>query len=202
MATAFEYFLNMLPYMLISLPFILICRWLRLRQLQKRNLVSPRFREILMVLFVMFLVGLVSQTVLSEIMLTANGFEIVHRPGGGGLNLKLFDVFRLVRIETIERGKINFFLINIIGNIAVFMPIGFFSCLLWKKPSFWKALLSGLLTSLIIELAQYPLERGTDIDDLWLNTLGALLGWAVYVALRHYINIDKYRIRTKERGRN
>jgi len=194
MATAFGYFLNMLPYMLISLPFILIWRYLRLRQLQKRNLLSPKHREILMVLFVMFLVGLVSQTVLSEITLTANGFEIVRHVGGGGLNLKLFDVFRLVRIETIERGKINFFLINIIGNIAVFMPIGFFACLLWKKPSFWKALLFGLLTSLIIELAQYPLERGTDIDDLWLNTLGALLGWVVYIAIRNHIDTHKYRI--------
>jgi glycopeptide antibiotics resistance protein len=183
--------------MLVSLPFILLWRWLRVTQLSKRNLVSPRFREILMVIFVMFIVGLISQTVLSEITLTASGFSIVHRPGGGGLNLKLFDVFRLVRIETIERGKISFFLINIVGNILVFMPLGFFACLLWKKPSFWKALLFGLLTSLAIELAQYPLERGTDIDDLWLNTLGALLGWAVYIAIRNRIDAQKYHIRNK-----
>ncbi len=198
MATAFRYLLNMLPYMLISLPIILLWRYIRTGQLIKRNLVSPRSREILMVIFIMFLVGLISQTVLTEITLTANGFEIVHRPGGGGLNLKLFDVFRLVRIETIERGKINFFLINIIGNIVVFMPIGFFACLLWKKPSLWKALLFGLLASLIIELAQYPLERGTDIDDLWLNTLGALLGWIVYIVIQKPIDTGKYRIRKKE----
>ena len=198
MATAFRYLFNMLPYMLISLPVILLWRYLRVRQLTKRNLVSPRPREILMVLFVMFVVGLISQTVLSEITLTANGFEIVKHAGGGGLNLKLFDVFRLVRIETIERGKINFFLINIVGNIAVFIPIGFFSCLLWKKPSFWKALLAGLLTSIAIELAQYPLERGTDIDDLWLNTLGALLGWTIYIAVRNHIDARKYRIGEKK----
>ncbi|HOP11844.1 MAG TPA: VanZ family protein [Oscillospiraceae bacterium] len=197
MATAFGYFLNMLPYMLISLPFILLWRWLRVKQLEKRNLISPRCREILMVIFVMFLVGLVSQTVLSEITLTATGFEIVHRPGGGGLNLKLFDVFRLVEIETIERGKINFFLINIVGNILVFVPIGFFACLLWRKPSFLKALLSGLLTSLAIELAQFPLERGTDIDDLWLNTLGALLGWVIYIAVQHNTDTGKYRIQKR-----
>ncbi len=198
MAEAIGYFVNMLPYMLIALPFILLWRWLRVRRLQKRGLISPRPREILLALFVMFLVGLISQTVLSEIMLTADGFEIVRHAGGGGLNLKLFDVFRLVRIETFERGKINFFLINVVGNIAVFMPVGFFACLLWKKPSFWKALLSGLLTSLAIELAQYPLERGTDIDDLWLNTLGALLGWAVYAAIRKHTDIEKYRIGKKE----
>jgi len=197
MATAFRYFLNMLPYMLISLPFILLWRWLRVKQLEKRNLISPQCREILMVVFVMFLVGLVSQTVLSEITLTANGFEIVHRPGGGGLNLKLFDVFRLVEIETIERGKINFFLINIVGNILVFVPIGFFACLLWRKPSFLKALLSGLLTSLVIELAQFPLERGTDIDDLWLNTLGALLGWVIYIAVQHNTDTGKCRIQKR-----
>lgn len=197
MAAAIKYFWNMLPYMLISLPFILLWRYVRVSQLSKRNLVSSPSREILMAMFVMFLVGLFSQTVLSEITLTADGFEIVKHTGGGGLNLKLFDVFRLVRIETIERGKINFFLINIVGNIAVFMPIGFFSCLLWKKPSFWKAIISGFLTSLAIELAQYPLERGTDIDDLWLNTLGALLGWAAYLAIRRHIDAEKYRIAQK-----
>jgi len=195
MAAAFEYFLNMLPYMLISLPFILLWRYMRVNRLSKHNLVSPRSREILMVIFTMFLVGLISQTVLSEITLTESGFSIVHRPGGGGLNLKLFDVFRLVKIETFERGKISFFLINIVGNIVVFMPLGFFPCLLWKKPSVWKALLYGMMTSLVIELAQYPLERGTDIDDLWLNTLGALLGWVVYIAIRNRIDTQKYRIK-------
>jgi len=194
MATAFGYFLNMLPYMLISLPFILLWRWLRCRKLRKHDLISLPLREILMVLFAVFLVGLISQTVLSEITLTSNGFEIVKHAGGGGLNLKLFDVFRLVKIETIERGKLNFFLINVVGNIVIFMPIGFFSCLLWRKPSFWKALLSGFLTSLAIELAQFPLDRGTDIDDLWLNTLGALLGWALFIVLKKHVNLEKCRV--------
>ena len=59
-------------------------------------------------------------------------------------------------------------------------------------------MLSGFLISLAIELAQYPLERGTDIDDLWLNTLGALLGWAVYIALYNHIDTGQCRIAKKE----
>ena len=35
-----------------------------------------------------------------------------------------------------------------------------------------------------MNFCQLPLDRGTDIDDLWLNTLGAALGYLVFLLCR------------------
>ncbi len=37
-----------------------------------------------------------------------------------------------------------------------------------------------IVSSLFIEICQFPQARGTDIDDLWINTLGAIIGYAMY----------------------
>lgn len=57
----------------------------------------------------------------------------------------------------------------------------------------WKALLLGLGASLAIELVQLvvrwfvdPPYRTVDIDDVILNTAGALLGCGLFVAGRWY----------------
>ena len=66
------------------------------------------------------------------------------------------------------------------GNIAMFVPIGFFPALLWRGWRWWKALLLGCLTSCAIEFIQFFIGRSTDIDDVILNTTGALLGYGLF----------------------
>lgn len=61
----------------------------------------------------------------------------------------------------------------------MFMPIGFILPLLYKI-SGKKVILLGLLFSLFIETSQLFLQRGTDIDDLMLNSLGVVLGLLIY----------------------
>lgn len=41
----------------------------------------------------------------------------------------------------------------------------------------------GFVFSLAVEIAQYPLGRWSDVDDLWLNTLGAAIGLLLYTAI-------------------
>lgn len=63
-------------------------------------------------------------------------------------------------------------------NIILFVPMGFFLPVLWKK--FWDGKYTvwmGFLTSCAIELLQIFTWRATDIDDLITNTLGTLIGW-------------------------
>jgi glycopeptide antibiotics resistance protein len=70
----------------------------------------------------------------------------------------------------------------------IFIPIGFFIPLLWHKMrSLGKTVLCGFIISLFIELIQFPLYRGTDIDDLWLNTLGVLVGYFVFILVKKII---------------
>ncbi len=52
----------------------------------------------------------------------------------------------------------------------------------------WKTALSGITFSLIIELSQLFNGRITDIDDLLMNTLGALIGWVIFRLLKEHLS--------------
>ena len=71
------------------------------------------------------------------------------------------------------------FVVNFIGNIVAFMPMGLIPPLiLGRRTKLWHVALFGLSLSLAIEGGQYLSgRRVTDVDDLILNTLGSLLGY-------------------------
>ncbi len=52
----------------------------------------------------------------------------------------------------------------------------------------WKTALTGFTLSLIIELSQLFNRRITDIDDLMMNTLGALIGWAIFRMMKEHLS--------------
>ena len=67
-----------------------------------------------------------------------------------------------------------------LGNVGWFVPLG--ALLAARNPNlrFWAALGIGAGISAAMELTQYLLSTGvTDVDDVWLNALGALAGWAI-----------------------
>lgn len=71
---------------------------------------------------------------------------------------------------------------QIVANVAVFVPLGFLAGRLIG----WKGVLAGAGFSLLIELLQLLLRRGVfEFDDIFHNTLGALLGVAPAVLLTH-----------------
>ena len=77
-------------------------------------------------------------------------------------------------------------LINIVGNITMFIPTGIILPMIYKKlRSFPGTALAGGLISLSIEIIQLPFcERTSDINDLILNTLGVVLGYGIYASAR------------------
>lgn len=85
-------------------------------------------------------------------------------------------------ILTTDGGEgIKFALINIIGNVLLFCPLGFLLPLLWERyAAWWKTLAVGAGLSVLIECTQLFLIRGTDVDDVLLNSLGALAGYGAY----------------------
>ena len=63
-------------------------------------------------------------------------------------------------------------------NAVMFAPLGFLLPVLWRKCRKWSVTtLTGFLLSLTIEVLQMFCFRATDVDDLLMNTLGALLGY-------------------------
>ena len=63
-------------------------------------------------------------------------------------------------------------------NAVMFAPFGFLLPVLWRGCRKWSVTtLAGFLLSLTIEILQMFCFRATDVDDLLMNTLGALLGY-------------------------
>lgn len=73
-------------------------------------------------------------------------------------------------------------LINIFGNVAMFVPIGFL-LVTAVGDGIARAVLGGALLSTTIECCQYQIGRAADIDDVLLNATGALLGAVAGVVL-------------------
>ena len=77
-------------------------------------------------------------------------------------------------------------LLNIAGNVMIFIPSGIILPILYKRlNSFWKVTAAGALMSLGIEVLQLPFAvRASDVDDLILNTAGAMAGYGIYALFR------------------
>ena len=79
-------------------------------------------------------------------------------------------------------------LINILGNIAIFIPVG----LAWpfcfsKLDTVSKTVLAGAAFSLFIEITQLPFHsRCSDVDDLLLNTAGVWMGALICFGMRRF----------------
>ena len=77
-------------------------------------------------------------------------------------------------------------LINIIGNITMFIPVG----IVWpacfqKLDTVGKVVLAGATFTLCIEITQLPFySRCSDIDDLIMNTTGVLIGALIYFGVK------------------
>jgi len=90
----------------------------------------------------------------------------------------------LVRLRDFARKQD--LLLNVVGNAVMFIPSGIILPVVYPRLNrFWKVLLAGIGLSLVIELLQLPFSvRASDVDDLLLNTLGAILGYGIYAAVR------------------
>ena len=74
--------------------------------------------------------------------------------------------------------------IDTILNVILFVPLGFFLPLLYKKYHNIKAIaLTGLLLSLAVEFVQMFDWGSSDINDLMTNTAGACVGFWIYFLL-------------------
>lgn len=77
-------------------------------------------------------------------------------------------------------------LLNLIGNTAMFIPLGIVWPAVFKKlNTHGKIIAAGVGVSLTIEILQLPFfGRASDIDDLILNTLGFVMGYGIYLLVK------------------
>lgn len=75
------------------------------------------------------------------------------------------------------------FIQQVIGNIILFIPFGYFATYYIKAKKPFSIILVTILSSAVIEIVQYFIGRSFDIDDIILNTLGGIAGFFIYKAL-------------------
>ena len=72
------------------------------------------------------------------------------------------------------------FIKNIIGNMLMFIPYGFFVAY-YSKIDDWKhSFCLVLIASLVIESTQLAIGRVFDVDDIILNVVGGMVGYFIY----------------------
>jgi len=78
-------------------------------------------------------------------------------------------------------------LLNLVGNTAMFLPLGIVWPAVFRElNTHWKVIAAGVGTSLLIEILQLPFcDRVSDVDDLILNSLGFLMGYGIWLLVRH-----------------
>lgn len=174
-----------LPF-LIALPFVLLSRWLLVK---KKNNIN-RKREVFIVIFLLYLCVVLSQTIIPESLLhfdfSVNPYHFPNRK-----NTIVFFTSQIGWIQwKIKLGDFADVVRNIGGNILLFIPYGIlFPCCYPKLRRY--TLLFGLLLSLFIEFTQLFFDRVTDINDIILNVCGMLIGYLLYWLVRAIVNSIK-----------
>jgi len=103
----------------------------------------------------------------------------------------------LIPFKTIiEMWSLGFdrFAIQVLGNIALFFPLGFLLPLLFKKiNTYKKIILIASITSLLVEFTQLVMIltvkfnlKSFDINDFILNIIGAIIGFLFHVFVSKY----------------
>lgn len=72
---------------------------------------------------------------------------------------------------------------NVVGNVAMFVPLGWLVALVVTRRRILAAALTGFGLSAVIEVVQSLTGRISDIDDVILNGGGAVLGACVAVLI-------------------
>ena len=157
-------------YFLIRFGYVKLCK-------PQTNLL----RETALAIFVISMVALLAlalQTDPSYYNLTTMMVTAKNRIySGARINLV---PFRMI-LAFLRNFSIITFMINIMGNILMFIPLGFFPPLLWPRwNSASRIFAIGLALPLFIETAQLFLGRSTDIDDIILNLLGVFCGYLLF----------------------
>lgn len=175
------YLSSIIPYVILILPIYLFFRlnYIKNKKQGKYNI----YNEIALALLVVSITGIISQTVIPE-------FEYINGKVSFATTLDRynfipFKIFYETYIEVTRYSNTSYFIISLLGNIAIFVPLGILLPICSKKYQKMKNTVAfGCIFSILIEVTQLLLPRATDIDDVILNTFGTFLGYLVFLLIK------------------
>ncbi len=84
---------------------------------------------------------------------------------------------------------------NVIGNVLLFLPFGYFVSYYCKLNKFYLNLLVVFITSSAIEVIQSFIGRSFDIDDIILNIIGGYIGYLLYIISSRMLKVYSVKIK-------
>ena len=154
-----------LGYEILSalIPFLIVLVLFRNTE-KKKGVSYTRYSFIAMVVFAVYMVG------------------VYHFTGAGTIYDGLMYQFewRQDQFNWIPfSNKID--VLAYILNVVLFIPLGLLVPAIWEKMNkFSNLLANGFLFTILIEASQLLNNRRTDIDDILLNVLGAVVGFGLF----------------------
>ncbi len=106
-------------------------------------------------------------------------FELVTNRDLGGSGINLIPLKEILRYDF----KSELFKYNVIGNLVMFLPFGYFVSHYIKAKKVSHIFVLTAIASLTIELVQLQIGRAFDIDDVLLNIVGGICGFLLYIGL-------------------
>ena len=150
------------PMIIIS-SIILVS--LRITYIFKNREKVSIYKELLMLSFIIYILCLFQVvTFQDEVNWATNNF------------IPLKEIFRY------DIGSRLFFK-NVLGNMVMFMPFGFFVSYYLKSDRAISTVILTIIASVSIEIVQMLIGRVFDVDDILLNLLGGVFGYYIYHVL-------------------
>ena len=92
---------------------------------------------------------------------------------------------------------------NLFGNVLIFIPFGFFMPMASRYRNFFLTFVYSFGLSLLVEIFQLITKVGSfDVDDIFLNTCGGILGFIAFVicnTIRRWYDDNRARKRASAR---
>lgn len=190
------YITNMLGYMIVAFPIYVI---VRIVLLKRRKQPVNKLHELFLALFVLYSVGIASQTIIPKWVMGVDGttgklfFDVYMQRDWVSTNAVPFKTISgYLQVNEYLNGWDSIAISNLLGNIFLFSPFGFFVPLFWRRmDSFTAIVFMGLAVTCFIEGTQYFIGRSTDIDDIMLNTIGVVIGYGVFLVWKVFAVNEK-----------
>lgn len=149
---------NIWPMVLI---ITIILSSLRVSYLIKNNKKFIFYKEILALGFVIYVISLFYVVTFQDVSWSTSNF------------IPFKEMFRYEFFS-------DMFFKNVIGNMIMFMPYGFFISYFLRLDKSKFVLILSFIASITIEITQLIIGRVFDVDDIMLNILGGLVGYYIY----------------------
>lgn len=159
--------LDAVKYYLILFPILVILQLILERQRFGKSYKFSIYRLVVVQIFVFVCIGILSTTGVPNIW-----YIMTHEPNFYGDKIYLRP-FRMVSYEQVGYAL----------NVLLFIPFGFIVSLIRGsrgRSACLKAVVFGLVFSVMIETSQLFNFRTTDVDDVLTNVLGTFLGYLIF----------------------